>query len=156
MDSDLIEVQRSFLEGTKEIYENMMSEDIFIYFMSEDTEVNVYGESVGKKYKEAIPLWGKISVTRGSGETDFEKNICRASVVVPTKDLIDKGIDYSPQNYDVIKQAILSYQGVLYQIEEISPLTNVANVFLFHRFDCSEVKEDYLSKEVVDNEYESN
>lgn len=145
MSKDLLEVQKDFLEGTKEIYENMMTEEIYIHLMSEEeTKVNVYQEAPVKHYKEPIALWGKIQVTRSAGQTDVEKNTCNATITVPTKDLMDKEIDFRPQNYDVLKKAVISYQGVYYQIEEINPITNVANVFLFHTFICTEVKDDFL------------
>lgn len=145
MSKYLLEVQKDFLEGTKEIYENMMTEEIYIYLMNEEeTKVNVYQEASVKYYREPIALWGKIQVTRSAGQTDIEKNTCNATITVPTKDLMDKKIDFRPQNYDVLKKAVISYQGVYYQIEEINPVTNVANVFLFHTFICTEIKDDFL------------
>ncbi len=151
MDKDLLEVQKDFLEGTKEIYQSLMTEEIYIHFMNEEgTNVNVYQEAPIKNYKEPIALWGKIQVIRSTSQADVEKNACSATITVPTKDLMDKKIDFRPQNYDVLKKAVMSYQGVYYQIEEINPVTNVANVFLFHNFLCTEVKDDFLKGDNAD------
>lgn len=149
MSNELIEVRDAFLEGTLEIYQNMMSEEINIYLLdTENTIVNLYGESTSKKYKDPISLWGKIIVDRKpDGEIDFDNGTVNCTIIIPTKDFIDKGIDYAPSNYSTLRQSVFEYKGVFYQVDEINPTTMVANEFIFHKFSCSEVKIDFLAKE---------
>lgn len=150
MASDSVkEVREAFLEGTLEIYQNMMTDELSFYLLdTEDTSINIYGEAITRKYKDPIKLWGKIVVERNpDGEVDFDNGVTKCTITIPTQDFILKGIDYSPKNYNTLRQGVFEYKGVTYQIDEINPTTMVADEFIFHKFSCSEVKIDFLAKE---------
>lgn len=145
MTQEMLEIQQDFLEGTQEVFSTLLTDEVNFHFMNEeDTEINVYNEAPVKKYREPIVLVAKITVSRGAAGTEYEKNTCDATIIIPTKEFIDKEIDYSPSNYETLKKAIFSFKGVFYKVDEIVPKTCVANEFLFHQFNCSEIKKDFL------------
>lgn len=145
--NELKEVQEEFLEGVLEVYEALMSAEVRFYQMDEENTdiIDLYQESLVKKYKEPIDLWAKVSVTREpEGEVDVDKGSVRATIIVPTKDLMNKNIDFSTGNYDTLEKGIFEFKEAYYQIEKLTPMTAVANEFLFFKFICTEVKTDSL------------
>lgn len=144
--NELQEVQDEFLNGVLEVYENLMSAEVRYYMMNEqNTKVNIYQEAPVKSYMKPIDLWAKVVVNRSpDGEVDVDKGMTSATITVPTKDLINKGIDHSVSNYDTLEKGIFEFKGAFYQIEKVTPMTAVANEFLFFKFICTEIKKDSL------------
>lgn len=134
-------VSEEFLDGIYEIFSIMMTDQIFLKLLDEDNSVtNIYEETPHKKYLEPIQLVGKFSLTKSQGEEDVEGLQDYATATIPTKSLLDKNIDFSPQNLDTLEKGVIHYDGVDYEIKQVRPMTNIDNVFQFYVFYCEKPK----------------
>ena len=134
-------ISEDFLDGIYEIYTSMMSNQIFLKLLDEtNTVTNIYEETKHKKYLEPIQLVGKISFSSIQGKEDVEGNQDSVVVTIPTKSLLLKGVDISPQNYSTLEKGAIHYDGVDYEIKQVNPTTNIDNVFQFYVFYCEKPK----------------
>lgn len=134
-------ISEDFLEGIYEIYSILMTDQIFLKLLDENSTVtNIYGETKQKKYLEPIQLVGKFSLSISQGEEYVEGNQDCVTATIPTKSLLDKDIDISPQNYSTLEKGVIYYDGVDYEIKQVKPVTNIDNVFQFYVFYCEKPK----------------
>lgn len=130
-----------FLDGIYEVFSIMMTDQIYLKLLDENNTVtNIYEETPNKKYYEPIQLVGKVSLTVESGEQDVEGNIDRAEITIPTKSLLLKGIDLSLNNMKTLEKGVITYDSVDYKIKQVTPKTNIDNVFQFYVFTCEKPK----------------
>ena len=134
-------LSEEFLDGIYEIFSAMMTDQIFLKLLDDtNTVTNIYEETKHKKYLEPLQLVGKFSLTMGQGEENVEGIQDYATATIPTKSLLDKNVDISPQNYDTLKKGVIHYDGVDYEIKQVRPTTNIDNVFQFYVFYCEKPK----------------
>lgn len=134
-------ISEEFLDGIYEVFSIMMTDQIFLKLLDEKTTVtNIYEETPTKKYLDPIQLVGKITFATEQGEQEVEGNQHYVSVTIPTKSLLSKNVDISPQNYATLEKGVISYEGVDYEISRVRPTTNIDNVFQFYVFDCEKPK----------------
>lgn len=134
-------LSEEFLEGIYEAYSLMMTNQIFLRLLDENNTVtNVYGETSSKKYLDPIQLVGKIALDKEQGEEEVEGVQDYITVTIPTKSLIDKNVDISPQNYATLEKGVLRYKEVDYKILQVRPTTNIDDVFQFYVFYCEKPK----------------
>lgn len=134
-------LSEEFLEGIYVVFSEMMTNQIFLKLLDEkNTVTNIYEETPIKKYLEPIQLVGKFSLSMSQGEEDVEGIQDYVTATIPTKSLLDKNIDISPQNYDTLEKGVIHYDGVDYEIKQVRPTTNIDNVFQFYVFYCEKPK----------------
>ena len=134
-------ISEEFLEGIYEVFSILMTDQIFLKLLDEDNTVtNIYEETKSKKYLEPIQLVGKFSMSVSQGEEEVEGTQDFVTATIPTKSLLDKGVDITPQNYSTLEKGVISYCGIDYNIKQIKPTTNIDNVFQFYVFYCEKPK----------------
>ena len=134
-------ISEEFLDGIYEIFSIMMTDQIFLKLLDEtNTVTNLYEETDRKNYFDPIQLVGKFSLSVAQGEEDVEGNQNYVTVTIPTKSLLTKGVDISPDNYSTLEKGVIQYDGVDYEIRQVTPTTNIDNVFQFYVFHCEKPK----------------
>ena len=134
-------LNEEFLEGIYEVYSTLMTNQIFLKLLDEDsTDTNVYEETTQKKYLDPIQLVGKFSLSMEQGEQVVEGIQDYVTATIPTKSLLDNNVDITPENYDTLKKGAISYKGVDYSIVQVRPIVNIDDVFQFYVFYCEKPK----------------
>ena len=135
-------IHQEFLDGVFEVYDTLLSSNIYIKLLDEQNSLpdNIYGEAQTKVYLPPVKLVGKFSLTMQEGEQPIEGIQDFVVAKIATKSLIDAGLDISPQNYASLNKAVIVYDGVDYPVQEVTPTTNVDDVFLFYEFKCLKPK----------------
>ena len=134
-------LSEEFLEGIYEVYSTLMTNQIFLKLLDEDsTDTNVYEETTQKKYLDPIQLVGKFSLSMEQGEQVVEGIQDYVTATIPTKSLLDNSVDITPENYETLKKGAISYKGVDYNIVQVRPIVNIDDVFQFYVFYCEKPK----------------
>ena len=134
-------LNEEFLEGIYEVYSTLMTNQIFLKLLDEDsTDTNVYEETTQKKYLDPIQLVGKFSLSMEQGEQVVEGIQDYVTATIPTKSLLDNNVDITPENYETLKKGVISYKGVDYNIVQVRPIVNIDDVFQFYVFYCEKPK----------------
>ena len=134
-------LSEEFLEGIYEVYSTLMTNQIFLKLLDEDsTDTNVYEETTQKKYLDPIQLVGKFSLSMEQGEQAVEGIQDYVTATIPTKSLLDNNVDITPENYETLKKGAISYKGVDYNIVQVRPIVNIDDVFQFYVFYCEKPK----------------
>ena len=134
-------LSEEFLEGIYEGYSTLMTNQIFLKLLDEDsTDTNVYEETTQKKYLDPIQLVGKFSLSMEQGEQVVEGIQDYVTATIPTKSLLDNNVDITPENYETLKKGAISYKGVDYNIVQVRPIVNIDDVFQFYVFYCEKPK----------------
>lgn len=134
-------LSEEFLEGIYEVYSTLMTNQIFLKLLDEDsTDTNVYEETTQKKYLDPIQLVGKFSLSMEQGEQVVEGIQDYVTATIPTKSLLDNNVDITPENYETLKKGVISYKGVDYNIVQVRPIVNIDDVFQFYVFYCEKPK----------------
>ena len=134
-------LNEEFLEGIYEVYSTLMTNQIFLKLLDEDsTDTNVYEETTQKKYLDPIQLVGKFALSMEQGEQVVEGIQDYVTATIPTKSLLDNSVDITPENYETLKKGAISYKGVDYNIVQVRPIVNIDDVFQFYVFYCEKPK----------------
>ena len=134
-------ISEEFLDGIYEVFDTLMTDFIYLKLLDENSTVtNVYGESAEKKYLSPIQLVGKFSLSVQQGEQYVEGVQDYVTATIPTKGLLDAGVDITPQNYETLQKGVIHYKGVDYEIHEVRPTVNIDDVFQFYVFYCKKPK----------------
>ena len=134
-------LNEEFLEGIYEVYSTLMTNQIFLKLLDEDsTDTNVYEETTQKKYLDPIQLVGKFALSMEQGEQVVEGIQDYVTATIPTKSLLDNNVDITPENYETLKKGAISYKGVDYNIVQVRPIVNIDDVFQFYVFYCEKPK----------------
>lgn len=134
-------LSEEFLEGIYEVYSTLMTNQIFLKLLDEDsTDTNVYEETTQKKYLDPIQLVGKFSLSMEQGEQVVEGIQDYVTATIPTKSLLDNNVDITPENYETLKKGAINYKGVDYNIVQVRPIVNIDDVFQFYVFYCEKPK----------------
>lgn len=140
MTNEQKQISTAFLDGMYELFDIMFTNHIQLSFMDEEqTDIDdIYKESEHKKYLEPIDIVGKVVPTLthlDDPKMGVEKTL---TITIPAKIFILNGIDTSPQNYDKIRKAKITFEGVDYSIVSFNPKTLVAETYLFYELKCSD------------------
>lgn len=134
-------LNEEFLEGIYEVYSTLMTNQIFLKLLDEDsTDTNVYEETTQKNYLDPIQLVGKFALSMEQGEQVVEGIQDYVTATIPTKSLLDNNVDITPENYETLKKGAISYKGVDYNIVQVKPIVNIDDVFQFYVFYCEKPK----------------
>lgn len=134
-------LSEEFLNGIYEVYSTLMTNQIFLKLLDEsNTDTNIYEETKKKQYLDPIQLVGKFSLSMEQGEQVVEGIQDYVTATIPTKSLLDNGVDITPQNYDTLNKGVIEYKGVEYEIEKVKPTVNIDDVFQFYVFTCKKPK----------------
>lgn len=140
MTNEQKQISIAFLDGMYELFDIMFTNHIqFSYMDEEQTDINdLYKECEHKKYLEPVELLGKVVPDLSHAENPkmgVEKTL---TITVPAKSFILQGIDTSPQNYEKIRRARITFEGIDYDIVSFKPKTLVAETYLFYELKCSD------------------
>ena len=134
-------LSEEFLDGIYEVYSTLMTNQIFLKLLDEDsTDTNVYEETTQKKYLDPIQLVGKFALSMEQGEQVVEGIQDYVTATIPTKSLLDNNVDITPENYETLKKGAISYKGADYNIVQVRPIVNIDDVFQFYVFYCEKPK----------------
>lgn len=142
MTNEQKQISNAFLDGMYELFDIMFTNHLDFSFMDEEQTYidDLYKESEHKKYLEPVSLLGKVVPDLPHAENPkmgVEKTL---TITVPAKSFILQGIDTSPQNYEKIRKARITFEGVDYNIVSFKPKTLVAETYLFYEIKCSDQK----------------
>lgn len=131
-------ITQAFLEGMQEVFSTMFTDQIFLKLMDlENTEVNIYGESADKVYREPVQLVGKIVLSNSQEDTPESEIRTSATIRIPTKEFIDKEISfYSQEDLETLKKGLIVYREEEYEIQDVVPCTNITDTYMFYDFTC--------------------
>ena len=139
-----LSIQKDFVDGLNEIFTTLFNDGktdgIKLYLISENTKINVYGESKYKKYKEPKLLVAQARLTPVQGEQDVEVIKDKAVFVVPLKSLQSNNLGVSNDDLDVMRKGVIEFHNTFYTIDNISPKAYIEDVFLMYHFECTEDK----------------
>lgn len=141
------EIQKAFLDGIEEVYSTLLCNHLQLAFLNEDDTVrdDLYGETVHKVYDEPYELIAKVDYEHPKGERPEETVIRKATFRVPTKQFITLGIPFlTESDWERMRKAKLTYEGMEYEIDEVKPSTLVADLWQFFEFRATEKKKDSL------------
>lgn len=134
-------ISEEFVDGIYEVYSTLMTDQIFLKLLDEDsTDTNIYEETTNKQYLEPKQLVGKFALSMQQGEQVVEGIQDFVTATIPTKSLLLAEVDITPQNYETLKKGAISYKGVDYKINSVRPIVNIDDVFQFYVFYCEKPK----------------
>ena len=111
----------------------------------EKTKVNIYEETSNKIYQTPIQLIGRIQTTFTQGEDPVEGVQCDATITIPTKQFITKGIPHQTNSdLETLKKAKFEYDGIEYLVDKVTPKTLVADKWQMYVFECRVEKKSSL------------
>lgn len=142
MAQDYSDIQNAFLDGIEEVFTTMFTDRILMYRLNaETTEVNVYGESTDKQYREPINVVGKITSSMVDKDIPIGEFVSKYMIRIPTKQFITNKIPHtSREDLKELEGAKFSYNGEVYLVDKVTPTTLVADVFQFFDFLCTREK----------------
>ena len=136
------QIRKDFVDGIEEVFTSLFNEGvtdgIYLYLLSDKTTTNVYGESKEKVYKKPILLVANAHLTPTQGEEYVESIKNSASFTVPLKTLQDNKLGVTNEDLAKMRKGVISFHNVFYTIDNISPSTYVEDIFLFYKFICTE------------------
>lgn len=136
------DIQQAFQDGIEEVFSTLLCNHVFMAFLdNENTETNIYDETPVKVYKEPYELIAKVTYSHPKGVSPEETVIRKCSVKVPTKQFTTLGIPFlSETDWEEMRKAKLTYEGVDYLVDTVTPSTLVADLWQFFEFECTEDK----------------
>ena len=152
-------VQRAFLKGLQKIYKELF-QYVYVRFMDHSRTVvdDVYGETHRKAYLKPIKMLGHFRRERSKDTDPVKSESETVTIKIPIHEFIDNGIEFTKQeDLEMLKQAVILFNGEAYQVDEVNPYSVVAGQYLMCTFDCQKA-EDYVPDEydrffgsVIDN-----
>lgn len=134
-------IAEEFLDGIQEVYSVLMTNQIFLKLLDEkNTVTNIYDETTAKQYLTPIQLVGKFALSNEQGEQPVEGVQEYVTATIPAKELIDKSVPHTPQDYDTLRKGVIHYKGVDYEIVDVRPTVNIDDCFQFYTFQCEKPK----------------
>ena len=137
-------IKKDFIDGTYEIFTTMFNNGstngIKLYLLSDEVETNIYGECKFKKYKKPITLVSYVSLEPLQNEHDVEVLKYISYFEVPLKTLQQNELSVTKEGLEILKKAMIEFQGTFYSIDEITPRVYIDDIFLFYSFKCIEEK----------------
>lgn len=136
-------IRKDFVEGIYEVFTTLFNEGvedgIYLYRVKESTP-NVYGERKEKYFEAPILLvsTAKLDPTFGAQPIEDIKNT--AEFKVPLKSLQLNNVELKNSDLDSLRDSIIEFQGVFYEVLNVKPTTYIEDVFLFYTFECKEDK----------------
>lgn len=136
------EIQQAFQDGIEEVFSTLLCNHVFMAFLDEEnTKTNIYQETTDKVYKEPYELIGKVTYTHPKGGSPEETVIRKCSIRFPTKQFTTLGIPFlSEKDWEEMRKAKITYEGVEYLVDTVTPSTLVADLWQFFEFECTEDK----------------
>ena len=146
-----LEIRRDFIEGMNEVFTTLLNDgetDGVNYFALdlENTRTSVYGESRGSKvYSNYVTLVCKAEINPVQGEQPVESVKNTAIFTVPLKSLQDRNLGVTDIDLEQMRRGILEFHNTCYYIDNIRPTAYVEDVFLFYKFECTQILDDLVS-----------
>ena len=141
-----LSIQNAFLDGLEEVYSIMFTNRIKFSLLDEKaTSVNVYEETLSKKYLDPIPLIGRVQTTFTQGTEPIESVQIDATISIPTKQLISNGLPHTTESdLETLRKGKFEYDGFEYLVEKVVPKTLVADKWQVYDFICKVDKKSSL------------
>jgi len=133
------EIAQAFLEGIKEIFTIMFTNEVYYYLLDEDeTDVNVYGESTKKVYKEPVKLTCNVkSPIKEEDDLYIEDVKIDAVIKIPALIMMESTLSFqTAESREVLMRGKISYGGIDYLIDRIESTTLIDDTWQFYVFYC--------------------
>lgn len=132
-------VQKDLCEGINTIYEEMFTDKVYYYSLNTElTDVNVYGESNDRVYNEPISFFAR-PVINSTQEDEYNKTSKLGGYfTVPMYQFLLKGLSTDKEALEQMKKGAIKFDGLVYQIDDITPLTNIQGMYMVVKIECSE------------------
>ena len=138
-------IRNDFIEGMNEVFTTLFndgeSDGVYYYPLDlNQTQVSVYGESkYGKLYSSPSLLVCKAEVNPTQGQQSVESVKNSAVFTVPLKSLQVRNLEVHHDALEQMRRGIMYFHDTVYLIDNISPTAYVEDVFLFYKFECTEL-----------------
>lgn len=134
-----LSIQKAFVEGINEVFSIMFTEKVKIYLLdTEKTKENIYGEAKEKTYKKGIEIVCKIIYNVSESNKELSKNIIKANITVPIKQLLENKILFnSVDDIRYLECAVFEHNGNIFEVDEVTPKTLIAEMWQMIDFNCS-------------------
>lgn len=144
----LSDIEQDFQEGVLEVYGEFFTHTMPFYFLDLDaSDVNSYGETTNKVYKEPVYLVARIKIDPKDGDKAVNRDSNTAKIRVPTKSMWENGLSTESKDLAKMIQGKFVWNGINYQVKRVQPLSMIGDHFLFHEFYCEEIILDYDYRE---------
>lgn len=138
-------IRKEFVEGVQEIFTTLFNQSnaeegdgVFFYPKSDNTTLNIYGESKDRVCKEPKLLVCKAVISPSISEQDVRGVNLQGTFTVTLKSLQNNGIDVS--DLDSLCRGVMKFHNTFYLIDSVTPRAYVEDVFLLYDFSCTEAK----------------
>ena len=134
-------IERQFLDGVLEVYGTFFTHEVPFYFLDEEkSNINSYGETTNKVYKEPpVNLIARIKIEPESGERAVNRDYNKVVFRVPTQSMWDNGLPTEAKDLAEMIKGKFVWNGIEYQVQQVRPRSLINNTFLFHEFICEEI-----------------
>ena len=142
-----LNIQNAFLDGIEEIYSIMFTDRLRFSLLDEQaTSVNVYEETIDKKYLDPISLIGRVQTSFTQGKEPIESVQIDATITIPTKQLITNELPHTTESdLETLRKGKFEYDGFEYLVEKVVPKTLVADKWQMYDFMCKVDKKSSLT-----------
>lgn len=132
-------VQKDLCEGINTIYDELFTDKVYYYSLNEElTESNVYNESQNRVYNEPISFLAH-PVLKVTQEDEYNRTSKFGGYfTVPMYQFLLNGLSTDKISLEHMKKGAIKFDGLVYQIDDITPMTNIQGMFMVVNIECSE------------------
>ena len=145
-------IRKDFVDGVYDIFTALfndgVTDGVYLYLLSDKTRTNVYKESKYKLYKQPILLVAQARLTPTHGGEDVKGIKDQATFIIPLKSLQDNNLGVTNDDLDILRKGVIEFHGTFYTIDNILPKAYIEDVFLMYHFECTEEK--HLTNLLID------
>jgi len=135
-------VRRKFNRGIQRIFSKVFSNDIMYHAFVEGEIDPLYGEYESEpSYAPPVALTGNVNRTPNAGDTEPQEQRYDAIIRVTLHSCQDAGVPIEIRaEHKNIRKGLISYQGSIFEIITINPLTFLADMNMTYNLACRERK----------------
>lgn len=132
--------ERAFLDGVLEVYQEIFSQEVPFYFLDrEKTDINPYGETTQKIYKEPVYLTARVQLEAKDGEKAINRTYLTAKITVPTQSFWDNNIAVTAKDIAEMRKGKFVFNNMNFEIVRVQPRTQINNTYIVYKFYCREI-----------------
>ena len=143
-------VQKDLCEGINEIYEELFTDEVYYYPLNTLlTKADVYGENSNRVYDEPIRLLAH-PVLNPTQEEGYNKTSKLAGYfTVPMYQFLLNNLPTTKEAFEQMKRGAIKFNDIIYQIDDINPMTNIKGMDMIIKILCSESTVTLIRESVV-------
>lgn len=139
-----LEIQNAFLEGINEVFSIMFTDQVKMFFLDVDkSKRNIYEECKDPVYSDPVLMVAKVVMdvsydSQDSSESTYFRETANATITIPAKQFIDKGIPYDTElALETLRRCEFEYSGFRFEVLSVTPKTLVADKWQLCDFSCT-------------------